>query len=100
MESPMINRLLVLAAVTLSAVVLGVSPIPGAGSVASVDVAHAQVATDPEAGLDDTAAGGLDQTDLGAPVDEGDTPATADPATDPTTDPGTDPTTDPGTDPA
>jgi hypothetical protein len=31
--------------------------------------------SDPDAGLDDTAVGGLDQTDLGEPLDEVDTPA-------------------------
>ena len=46
---------------------------------------------DPEA--DDTAVGGLDETDIGTPVDETDTQEPADPGTDPGTDPA--PATDP-----
>ena len=58
------NRLLVLAAATLSAGVLGLAPAAGVGALPGVAVAQAQAPapTDPT-GADDTAAGGLDQTE-------------------------------------
>ena len=46
---------------------------------------------DPDAGLDDTPVGGLDETDLGEPVDETDVPPVENPGTNPPTNPGTAP---------
>ena len=84
------NRLLAIAAVTGGTVLGIVSPAgiglatPATASAASVQAVAA--ATDPDAGLDDTGAGTLDESDIGAPVDDG---GVTDPATDPA--PGADP---------
>jgi hypothetical protein len=73
-----INRLLVLLAVALGALALSAVPSANLGNLGGVDVARAQGAPvdlncdDPA--LDDTPVGGLDQTDLGAPLDETNTP--------------------------
>jgi hypothetical protein len=68
----MINRLLVIAALTLCVVATG---------PAAAEQARAQAPPpDPDAGLDDTPLGGLDQTDLGQPLDETDLPAVNNPA--------------------
>jgi len=90
-EKPMApNRLLAIAAVTGGTVLGIVSPAgiglatPATASAASVQAVAA--ATDPDAGLDDTGAGTLDESDIGAPVDDG---GVTDPATDPA--PGADP---------
>jgi hypothetical protein len=64
------NRLLMLAVVTIGVVAIGLAPSPGAGGIAGVQVGQAQV-EDP---ADDTILGGLDETDLGEPVDETDLP--------------------------
>ena len=67
----MINRLLATLAVALGALALSAVASPQIGSLAGADEAHAQAPADPtapadpEAGLDTTPAGGLDQTDLG-----------------------------------
>ena len=90
----MINRLLATLAVALGALALSAVASPQIGSLAGADEAHAQAPADPtapadpEAGLDTTPAGGLDQTDLGTPVDETTQPAppaTTPPATTPPT---------------
>jgi biotin carboxyl carrier protein len=67
-----ITRLLVLLAVVLGALALSAVPSANLGNLAGVDVARAQVPVDPnsdDSALDDTAVGGLDQTDLSTPVD-------------------------------
>jgi hypothetical protein len=72
-----INRLLVLLAVALGALALGAVPSADLGNLAGADVARAQAAPElncDDSALDDTAAGGLDLTDLGAPLDETDNP--------------------------
>jgi hypothetical protein len=70
-----INRLLVLLAVALGA--LALSAVPSA-NLGGVDVARAQGApvelNCDDSALDDTPVGGLDQTDLGAPLDETNNP--------------------------
>jgi hypothetical protein len=80
----MINRSLALLAAALGALALGLASTPTVGGLVGVDVARAQspassagtAATDPDpdAPLDDTATGTLDQSGLGGPVD--DQPAT------------------------
>jgi hypothetical protein len=73
-----INRLLVLLAVALGALALSAVPSANLGNLGGVDVARAQ-GVPPElncddSALDDTPVGGLDQTDLGAPLDETNNP--------------------------
>jgi hypothetical protein len=78
-----INRLLVLLAVALGALALSAVPSANLGDLAGVGVARAQAPVDPnsdDSALDDTAVGGLDQTDLPAPLDETDTPPVDNPA--------------------
>jgi hypothetical protein len=70
-----VSRFFALLAVTLGAVAFNAVPSVSFGNVAGVGAAYAQaapVAPDPDAGLDDTAVGGLDESDLGTPVDETD----------------------------
>jgi hypothetical protein len=72
-----INRLLVLLAVALGALALSAVPSADLGNLAGADVARAQAAPDlncDDPALDDTPVGGLDQTDLGAPLDETNNP--------------------------
>ena len=74
----MINRLLVLLAVALGALALSAVPSANLDNLGGVDVARAQ-GVPPElncddSALDDTPVGGLDQTDLGAPLDETNNP--------------------------
>jgi hypothetical protein len=77
------------------------SPAPSAGTavspVSGVDDTTAAADPDPDAQLDDTAAGGLDNTDLGGPIDDTGQPA-ADPP--PTTTPGPSPGSDGATPPS
>ena len=74
----MINRLLVLLAVALGALALSAVPSADLGNLAGAGVTRAQAApVDPncdDPALDDTPVGGLDQTDLGAPLDETNNP--------------------------
>ena len=74
----MINRLLVLLAVALGALALSAVPSANLGNLGGVDVARAQGApvelNCDDSALDDTPVGGLDQTDLGAPLDETNNP--------------------------
>jgi hypothetical protein len=73
-----INRLLVLLTLALGALALSAGFSADLGNLVGADVARAQAApvqlNCDDSALDDTAVGGLDQTDLGAPVDETDTP--------------------------
>jgi hypothetical protein len=72
-----IHRLLVLLAVALGALALSAVPSADLGNLAGADVARAQAAPDlncDDSALDDTPVGGLDQTDLGAPLDETNNP--------------------------
>jgi hypothetical protein len=72
-----INRLLVLLAVALGALALGAVPSADLVNLAGADVARAQAAPElncDDSALDDPAVGGLDLTDLGAPLDETDNP--------------------------
>jgi len=70
-----INRLLVLLAVALGALALSSANL---GNLGGVDVARAQGVPPQlncdDSALDDTPVGGLDQTDLGAPLDETNNP--------------------------
>jgi hypothetical protein len=85
----MINRLSALLAVTLGALLMGLASTAAIGGVAGVEVARAQspasaagtdTTPDPDAGLDDTPSGLLDDTGLGGPVDDqGTTGAGTDP---------------------
>ena len=72
------NRLLVILAVALGALALSAVPSADLGNLTGADDARAQAApVDPncdDPALDDTPVGGLDQTDLGAPLDETDNP--------------------------
>jgi hypothetical protein len=81
---PVINRLLVLLAVALGVLALSAVPSANLGNLAGVDIARAQAApVDPnseDSALDDTPVGGLDQTDLGTPLDETNTPPVDNPA--------------------
>jgi hypothetical protein len=73
-----INRLLVLLAVALGALALSAVPSANLGNLAGADVARAQAApvdlNCDDSALDDTPVGGLDQTDLGAPLAETNNP--------------------------
>src|SRR4051794_39578266 len=74
-ENLMTKRLLVIAAVSLGATALTFAPSAHPGGFAGVATARAATAgttppVDPDAGLDDTATGGLDQTGVDAPVDD------------------------------
>jgi hypothetical protein len=73
-----INRLLVLLAVSLGALALTAVPSADLGNLAGADDARAQAApvdlNCDDSALDDTPVGGLDQTDLGAPLDETNNP--------------------------
>jgi hypothetical protein len=89
-----INRLLVLLAVALGALALSAVPSANLGDLAGVDVARAQAPVEPnsdDSALDDTAVGGLDQTDLPAPLDETDAPPVDNPAPPAATPPATTP---------
>src|SRR4051812_41835791 len=86
----MINRSLAFLVAALGALVLGLASTATVGGLVGVDVAHAQSPApsagaaadsavddttaaadpDPDAGLDDTATGTLDQGGLGGPVDD------------------------------
>ena len=73
----MINRLLVLLAVALGALALSAVPSADLGNLAGADDARAQTLPElncDDSALDDTPVGGLDQTDLGAPLDETNNP--------------------------
>ncbi len=73
----MINRLLVLLAVALGALALSAAPSADLDNLVGTDDARAQVAPElncDDSALDDTPVGGLDQTDLGAPLDETNNP--------------------------
>jgi hypothetical protein len=81
--------------VALGALALSTVPSPDLGNLAGVDAARAQAPVDPnsdDSALDDTAVGGLDQTDLGAPIDETDTPPVDNPAPPDATPPAATPT--------
>ena len=68
----MTRRLLLIAAASLSVGALGVAPAAPLGGLAGVGSARAATsaaAPDGDAGLDDSAVGGLDQSSLGGPVD-------------------------------
>jgi hypothetical protein len=72
-----INRLLVLLAVALGALALSAVPSADLDNLVRTDDARAQVAPElncDDSALDDTPVGGLDQTDLGAPLDETNNP--------------------------
>ncbi len=72
-----INRLLVLLAVALGALALSAVPSADLGNLAGADDARAQAPVDlncDDSALDDTPVGGLDQNDLGAPLDETNNP--------------------------
>src|SRR4051812_3998057 len=91
----MINRSLAFLVAALGALVLGLASTATVGGLVGVDVAHAQspapsagtaagsavddttAAADPDAGLDDTPAGCLDQGGLGGPIDDTATAAVA-----------------------
>ena len=74
----MINRLLVLLAVALGALALSAVPSADLDNLAGADDARAQAApvdlNCDDSALDDTPVGVLDQTDLGAPLDETNNP--------------------------
>lgn len=78
MNGTVMNRLLVLLAVALGALALGAVPSANLGNLVGVDVARGQAApidlNCDDSALDDTAVGVLDQTDLGAPLDETNNP--------------------------
>jgi hypothetical protein len=69
----MFKRPVILAAIALAATAIGLAP---SASVPLSRAAAPPPAADPDAGLDDTPAGGLDQTDLGGPIDETPDPGT------------------------
>src|SRR3954469_11507681 len=73
-ENLMTRRLLVTAAVSLGATALTFAPSAHLGGLAGVAPARAATPgatapADADSGLDDSAAGGLDQSGLGGPVD-------------------------------
>ena len=85
----MTKRVLASLAVTLGVLAFCARPSSGHGIAGGVGVAQAQAPADPDASLDDTAVGGLDNSDADAPVDA----APADPGTAPA-DPGAAPAED------
>ena len=78
MNGTVMNRLLVLLAVALGALALGAVPSANLGNLVGIDVARGQAApidlNCDDSALDDTPVGVLDQTDLGAPLDETNNP--------------------------